>query len=148
MKKTFVVITSLIVTFCCFAQKPVDEEKLKKAVVLMQQMLTDPGQMQNIMTEMQGLKLSSAENKEAKTRMQTVAVKQAGEIKKQVMATGGITYKQITEFKENKDRIVPVRDDFRINAVLKRDLSDGEMKDYCRAVHEAVVHCLTYRPYQ
>jgi hypothetical protein len=62
----------------------------------------------------------------------------ASEMKEKVMITGGITEKQITEMNENKDRIVPVRDDARINAVLKRDLSDGELKDFCRAVHEAV----------
>jgi len=138
MKKTIVVLTSLIVTFCCFAQKPIDEEKVNKAVVLMQKMMTDPGQMQNVMTEMQALKLNSAENKEAQKRMQNSALKQADEIKKQVTATGGITEKQITEFKDNKDRIVPVRDDARINDVLKRDLSDGEIKNYCKAVFEAV----------
>jgi hypothetical protein len=98
----------------------------------------DPGQMQTVMVELQALKLTGAENKEAKSRMQKDAMNRAGEIKEKVMSTGGITGKQITEFKENKDRIVPVRDDARINAVLKRDLSDGEMKDYCRAVHEAV----------
>jgi hypothetical protein len=120
------------------AQKPIDEEKVKKAVVLMKKMMEDPGQMQTVMMEMQALKLNSAENKEAQTRMQKEALNKAGEIKKQVMATGGITEKQITEFKESKDRIVPVRDDARINAVLKRNLSDAEMKDYCKAVHEAV----------
>lgn len=138
MKKTIVVITLLIVTFCCFAQKPIDEEKVKKAVVLMQKMMRDPGQMQTVFTELEALKLNSAEDKEAKKRIETAVVKQAGEIKKQAMATGGITEKQITEFEENKDRIVPVRDDARINAVLKRDLSDGEMKNYCKAVFEAV----------
>ncbi|WP_462255020.1 hypothetical protein [Ferruginibacter sp.] len=131
-------VSLLLFTHSLYGQKPIDEEKVKKAVVLMQKMMTDPGQMQTVMEELQALKLSSAENKEAKTRMQTVAVKQAGEIKKQVMATGGITEKQITEFKENKDRIVPVRDDARINAVLKRDLSDAEIKNYCKAVFEAV----------
>jgi hypothetical protein len=146
MKKTIVVLTSLIVTFCCFAQKPIDEEKVNKAVVLMQKMMTDPGQMQNVMTEMQALKLNSAENKEAQKRMQSAAVKQAGEIKKQVTATGGITEKQITEFKENKDRIVPLRDDVRINAVLKRDLSDAEMKNYCRAVRLQLLRRKVFMP--
>lgn len=138
MKKTIVVITLLIVTFCCFAQKPIDEEKVKKAVVLMQKMMTDPGQMQSVMLELQTLKLTSAENKEAQTRMQKEAMTKAGEIKQKVMTTGGITEKKITEFKENKDRIVPVRDEIRINSVVKRDLSDTEIKSFCKAVHEAV----------
>ncbi len=139
MKKyNFLLLLMLFcIQFAC-AQKPMDEEKVKKAVVLMQKMMTDPGQMQTVMTELQALKLNSAENKEAKIRMQTVAVKQAGEIKKQVMATGGITEKKITDFKENKDRIVPVRDAARIDAVLKRDLNDAEIKTYCTAVFEAV----------
>lgn len=140
MKSFINVIAVCLLCFCnsTLAQKPMDEEKVNKAVILMQKMMTDPSQMQNVMTEMQALKLNSAENKEAQKRMQSAAVKQAGEIKKQVTATGGITEKQITEFKDNKDRIVPLRDDVRINAVLKRDLSDAEMKNYCRAVHEAV----------
>ncbi|MGF2414257.1 MAG: hypothetical protein ACQUYJ_18130, partial [Ferruginibacter sp.] len=120
------------------AQKTVDEEKVKKAVVLMQKMMTNPGEMQNVMTELQLLKLTSAENKEAKTRMQQQAVSNAVKIKEEVMSKGGITQKQITTYKENKDRIVPERDEARINAVLKRDLSDAEIKNYCKAVFDAV----------
>jgi hypothetical protein len=47
------------------AQKPIDEEKIKKAVVLMQKMMEAPGQMQTVMTEMQALNLSGAEKKSA-----------------------------------------------------------------------------------
>ena len=128
----------LFFTHSLHAQKTIDEEKVNKAVVLMKKMQNNPGDMQSILTEMQVLKLNSAENKEARERMQKEAISQAGEIKKQVTAKGGITEKQISEFKENKDRIIPVRDDTRINAVLKRDLSDGELKNYCKAVFEAV----------
>lgn len=128
----------LLFTNSLYAQKTIDEEKVNKAVVLMKKMQNNPGDMQSILTEMQALKLNSAENKEARERMQKNAINQAVEIKKQVTAKGGITEKQISEFKENKDRIVPVRDDNRINAVLKRDLSDGELKNYCKAVFEAV----------
>jgi hypothetical protein len=131
-------VSLLLFTHSLYAQKPIDEEKVKKAVVLMKKMMEDPGQMQTVMVELQALKLTGAENKEAQTRMQKDAMNKAGEIKEKVMSTGGITEKQITEFKENKDRIVPLRDDARINAVLKRDLSDGEMKNYCKAVFEAV----------
>jgi hypothetical protein len=120
------------------AQKTVDEEKVKKAVVLMQKMMTSPGEVQNTITELQALKLTSAENKEAKTRMQQQAVSNAAKIKEEVMSKGGITQKQITTYQENKDRIVPERDDTRINAVLKRDLSDAEIKNYCKAVFDAV----------
>jgi len=138
MKNKILLILSVMASLYSFAQKPIDEEKVKKAVVLMQKMMSDPGQMQTVMTELQELKLTSAENKEAKSRMQNASLKQAGEIKKQVMATGGITENKIAAFKENKDRIVPIRDDARINAVIKRDLSDTEIKSFCKAVHEAV----------
>ncbi len=140
MKQIINVIAVCVLFFCnsVSAQKPIDEEKVKKAVILMQKMMSDPGQMQNVMTELQALKLTSAENKEAKNRMQQQAVADAGKLKEQVMNTGAITEKQITAFKENKDRIVPVRDDARINAVLKRNLTDAEIKNYCKAVFDAV----------
>ena len=70
--------------------------------------------------------------------MQQQAVSNAVKIKEEVMSKGGITQKQITTYQENKDRIVPERDDARINAVLKRDLSDAEIKNYCKAVFDAV----------
>ena len=140
MKK---VLTHFCVLFFLFqlpalAQKPIDEEKVKKAVVVMQTMMTNPGEMQNAMSELQALKLTSAENKEAKARMQQQAITNAGKVKEEVMNKGGITEKQIITYKENKDRIVPERDDARINAVLKRDLSNTEIKNYCKAVFEAV----------
>jgi hypothetical protein len=128
----------LLSTGLVHAQKPMDEEKIKKAVVIMQKMMTDPSQMQTVMAEMQTLKLNSAENKEAQTRVQQQALANAGKIKEEVTKKGGITEKQITEFKEIKDRIIPVRDDAKINAVLKRNVSDGEIKNYCKAVFEAV----------
>ncbi len=138
MKNKILIILFVMASLYSFAQKPIDEEKVNKAVVLMQKMMTDPGQMQNVMTELQALKLNSAEDKEAKKRMQQQAVANSGKLKEEVTKKGGITEKQITEFKENKDRIVPVRDDARINAVLKRDLTDAEIKNFCKAVHEAV----------
>ncbi len=141
MKIKYIIIISIIFLFCAgqsFAQKPIDEEKVKKAVIIMQKMMTDPSQMQNVMVELQALKLTGAEDKEAKKRMQQQAMNQAVKIKEEVTKKGGITEKQITEFKENKDRIVPVRDDGRINAVLKRNLTDAEIKNYCKAVFEAV----------
>jgi len=140
MKIYFVImlLLSLFLTLPVKAQAPISEEKINKAVALMQKMMTDPGQMQTVMTEMQALKLNSAEDKEAKKRMQQQAMAGAGKIREEVMSKGGITEKQITDFKENKDRIVPVRDDARINAVLKRDLSDAEIKNYCKAVFDAV----------
>ena len=140
MKKVLIIFYTLLFLFqiSVFAQKPIDEEKVKKAVVLMKKMMEDPGQMQAVLVEIEALKLNSAEDKEANKRFEKELMNKASEMKEKVMITGGITEKQITEMNENKDRIVPVRDDARINAVLKRDLSDGELKDFCRAVHEAV----------
>ena len=140
MKKVLIIFYTLLFLFqiSVFAQKPIDEEKVKKAVVLMKKMMEDPGQMQAVLVEIEALKLNSAEDKEANKRFEKELMNKASEMKEKVMITGGITEKQITEMNENKDRIVPVRDDARINAVLKRDLSDGELKDFCWAVHEAV----------
>jgi hypothetical protein len=140
MKKVLIIFYTLLFLFqiSVFAQKPIDEEKVKKAVVLMKKMMEDPGQMQAVLVEIEALKLNSAEDKEANKRFEKELMNKASEMTEKVMITGGITEKQITEMNENKDRIVPVRDDARINAVLKRDLSDGELKDFCRAVHEAV----------
>ena len=140
MKKVLIIFYTLLFLFqiSVFAQKPIDEEKVKKAVVLMKKMMEDPGQMQAVLVEIEALKLNSAEDKEANKRFEKELMNKASEMKEKVMITGGITEKQITEMNENKDRIIPVRDDARINAVLKRDLSDGELKDFCRAVHEAV----------
>lgn len=140
MKKVLIIFYTLLFLFqiSVFAQKPIDEEKVKKAVVLMKKMMEDPGQMQAVLVEIEALKLNSAEDKEANKRFEKELMNKASEMKEKVMITGGITEKQITEMNENKDRIVPVRDDARINAVLKRNLSDGELKDFCRAVHEAV----------
>ena len=56
-----------------FSQKPMDEEKIKKAVVFMQKMMTNPGEMQTVLTELQALKLTSAENKEAKDLLSSLA---------------------------------------------------------------------------
>jgi hypothetical protein len=140
MKKVLIIFYTLLFLFqiSVFAQKPIDEEKVKKAVVLMKKMMEDPGQMQAVLVEIEALKLNSAEDKEANKRFEKELMNKASEMKEKVMITGGITEKQITEMNENKDRIIPVRDDARINAVLKRNLSDGELKDFCRAVHEAV----------
>lgn len=139
MKKIVVLFLSAIMLLPAMAQqKSIDEEKVKKAVVLMQKMMTDPSQMQTVFTELEALKLNSAEDREAKKRIETAAIKQVEEIKKKGMSTGGITEKQITEFKENQDRIVPVKDNKRINAVLKRNLTDAEIKNYCKALFEAV----------
>ena len=140
MKKVLIIFYTLLFLFqiSVFAQKPIDEEKVKKAVVLMKKMMEDPGQMQAVLVEIEALKLNSAEEKEANKRFEKELMNKASEMKEKVMITGGITEKQITEMNENKDRIIPVRDDARINAVLKRNLSDGELKDFCRSVHEAV----------
>lgn len=83
MKILVTIALCFIILFTAVAQqKSIDEDKVKKAVVLMQKMMTDPGQMQTVMTELQALKLNSAENKEAQTRLQQQAISQTNSIKK------------------------------------------------------------------
>ena len=99
MKKVLIIFYTLLFLFqiSVFAQKPIDEEKVKKAVVLMKKMMEDPGQMQAVLVEIEALKLNSAEDKEANKRFEKELMNKASEMKEKVMITGGITEKQITE---------------------------------------------------
>ena len=65
------------------AQKPMDEEKIKKAVELMRKMTADPSNMLSIYPQLEALKLSAAENKEAEKRLQQEMMSQAGFSKEQ-----------------------------------------------------------------
>lgn len=120
------------------AQQPVDEEKVKKAVVLQKKMLQNPGEMMSIMEEIKTLKLNSAENKEVRTRMASHATDMINKSKQQAISMGGISEQQVKNKMEEANQILPVKDMARINAVLKRNLADGEIKAFCKAVHEAV----------
>lgn len=115
MKKLLGSLFCIIVLFTAKAQqKSIDEEKVKKAVVLMQKMMTDPGQMQTVMTEMQALKLNSAENKEAQKRMQQQVITQTNTVKEKALAAGGKTEQQVRQQQGNK---IPERNAKKIAAI-------------------------------
>lgn len=120
------------------AQQPINEEKVNKAAAIMKKIISNPDQMMSLYQEMQALKLTPAEEKEAQKRAQQEAMKQANEIKEKAVTTGGKTEQQIKQVREENKRIVPLRDESRINSVVKRMLNDAEIKTYCKAVHEAV----------
>ena len=139
MKRILIALIIMFTVFPAIAQQNViNEEKVKNAVGLMKKMMDKPGEMQTIYAELQALKLSSAERKEAEKRMQQQAASTAAAANETAMKTGGITAKKIDSWKEDKDRIVPVRDEARINAVLRRSLTDAEIRTYCTALHQAV----------
>lgn len=93
------------------AQPPINEEKVKKAVVLMKKMMEDPAAMQNSLAEIQALKLNSAENKEAKQRLQEQALGQATKIKETATAVNG------TSGQPPQRNGVPVKDVKKIAAI-------------------------------
>ena len=93
------------------AQPVIDEEKVKKAVIIMKKMMEDPAAIQNSLAEMQALKLNSAENKEAKQRFQQLAMGQANKIKE--TAAGGIG----TSGQPPRGNSVPVRNAAKIAAI-------------------------------
>lgn len=139
MKHTIWIALLLPIVISTAAQPGnINEEKVNNAVVLMKKMMSKPDEMQSIYGELQALKLSSAERKEAEKRMQQQALSGAAAVKDAAMKTGGVSEKNIADWKEDKDRIVPVRDDAGINAVLKRNLTDAEIRNYCKVLHEAV----------
>jgi hypothetical protein len=139
MKKFLVAVFIMLAVLPSAAQQTnINEEKVKNAVALMKKMMSKPDEMQSIYGELQVLKLSSAERKEAEKRMQQQALQDATGVKDAAMKTGGITDRSVAQWKEDKERIVPLKDEARINAVLKRNLSDAEIKNYCKALHEAV----------
>ncbi len=103
-------LLTLTLTPALHAQPPIDEEKVKKAVVLMKKMMEDPAAMQKSMAEIQALKLNSAENKEARQRLQQQALGQANKIKETVAGTGA------TGLPPQRNG-VPVKDVKRIAAI-------------------------------
>jgi hypothetical protein len=104
----------------------------------MMKLMKNPSEAMTIQGEIAALKLNSEENKEMKARMQKQATQMISQGKQQAMNMGGITQQQIDKQKENQERIVPLKDEARINAVLKRPLAENELKKFCKAVHEAV----------
>jgi hypothetical protein len=120
------------------AQAQLNEEKVKKAADIYKKMISNPDQMMTLYAEIQALKLSPAEEKEAQKRAQQNAIEQANKIKEQAVAVGGKTEQQVKQRMEDGKRIAPVRNEQRINSVLKRTLTDAEVKQFCKAVHERI----------
>ncbi|MFN8253355.1 MAG: hypothetical protein U0V75_15915 [Ferruginibacter sp.] len=139
MKKITIPLLACFMAFTTLAQPAgIDEEKVVKAVALMKKMMTSPGEMQAIYGDLQALKLNSAERKEAEKRTQQQALQGAAAVKDAAMKTGSITEQKVSAWKEDRERIVPVKDNARINSMLKRNLGDAEIKNFCKAVHDAV----------
>ena len=140
MKKIFfLLITGLLLTASnLFSQQTIDEEKVKKGMALMKKMMEHPADAMTVSAEIKALKLNSAEDKEMRTRSQKEMMLTVEKTKSQAMKMGGISQEQVQKRMEDKDRIVPVRDDARIKAVMKRTLTDAEIKNFCKTVHEAV----------
>lgn len=139
MKQHLLLLTCLLMAAILLrAQQPVNEEKVKKAVVLQKKMMQNPGEMMAISAELQALKLNSAEDKEVRTRMMKTANEMMTQGKQQAIQMGGVSEQQVKNKMEEASRILPAKDMARINAVLKRTLKEGEIKSFCKVVHEAV----------
>jgi tetratricopeptide (TPR) repeat protein len=136
--KKYIFICLLLTTFSNALYAQINEEKVNKAAALMKKMIENPDQMMTLYQEMQALKLTAAEEKEATKRAQQGAIEQANQIKKEVTATSGVTEQQVKKRMDESKRIIPIRDDKRINAVPKRILTDTELKIFCKAVHEQI----------
>jgi tetratricopeptide (TPR) repeat protein len=137
MKKYLFVAAMLCLSFTVYGQQ-VDEEKVNKAVAIMKKMISNPDQMMALYQEMEALKLTSAEEAEAQKRIEKGAIEQASQIKKQVTAISGVTEQQVKQKMEDGERIAPLRNEKRINSVLKRTLTDAEVKQFCKTVHERI----------
>lgn len=135
MKILVTIVLCFIILFTAVAQqKSIDEDKVKKAVVLMQKMMTDPGQMQTVMTELQALKLNSAENKEAQTRLQQQAISQTNSIKEKAVSAGGKTEQQVRQQQGNN---IPLRDVKKI-ASIPATPSPANLNAYLQKLSKAV----------
>ncbi len=135
MKKMLITISCFIVMFSATAQENnLNEEKIKKAVVLMKKMMTNPGEMQTVMTELQALKLSSAENKEARQRMQQQALSQMNSVKETAVSAGGKNEQQVRQQMGNK---IPLKDAKKI-AAIPATPSPANLNAYLQKLTKAV----------
>ena len=137
MKKYLLVVILLLLVTSGYCQQ-INEEKVNKAAAIMKKMISNPDQMMSLYQQMQALQLTPAEEKEAQKRAQQSALKEADNIKQQAESVGGKSAQQIQQVREQNNRLVPVRDEARINSVLKRTLTDADIKLYCKAVHESI----------
>ncbi|HRF19762.1 MAG TPA: hypothetical protein PK977_16420 [Chitinophagaceae bacterium] len=161
LKKIFISLFCLA-SFIATAQTPLNEEKVKKAVVLMQKMIADPDNMQKIYAELEELKLTKEEKKEAEKRMQQQIMGQlnmdddmqkkvtgkttraeADSLKKQyekkqtdeIQKKTGMDKEYISKRIADLDKTVPDKDVQRINALPKKILSDAEIKTLLTTFH-------------
>ncbi len=115
MKRLSILTILLIFLFNnSFSQNLIDEEKVKKAVVLMKKMMDNPDAMMTIYAELETLKLSNVEKKEAEKRMQQQAKNQIADIKKDAITTGGKSETQVRQLGNNN---IPTKDANKIAAI-------------------------------
>jgi tetratricopeptide (TPR) repeat protein len=156
-------VTSLI------AQPAPDEEKIKKAVVLLKKMTSNPDQAMSLYQELEAMKLSKAERKEAENRMQQQLMQNAGipeEMQKKVTgrmtkeeteamkkemtakqaaSVSGITGISESEVKKRIDdfnRTIPALDQSRINALPGKILTQAEVRDLLAAFQKNTLQYL------
>jgi tetratricopeptide (TPR) repeat protein len=107
----FLLLLLLTISTQLPAQPVIDEEKVKKAVVLMKKMMDNPDQMASVYADLEKLKLSSAENKEAQKRMQQQALDQVEAITQKSTAAAPRTASA------RMPQRLPVRDPKRLAAI-------------------------------
>lgn len=164
MKKNLLLTFIGLMLTCCsvLAQQPIDEQKVRKAVVLMQKMMNDPDNMPAIYTELEQLKLTKEEKKEAEKRVQQQMMKQlnmdddmqkkvtekttraqADSLKKEyqrkqtedIQKKTGLDKEYISKRINDLDKTIPDRDAQRINTLPKKILSDAEIKTLLTGFH-------------
>ncbi len=162
-KNLLLTFIGLLLTYCpVLAQQPIDEQKVKKAVMLMQKMMNDPDNMPAIYTELEKLKLTREEKKEAEKRVQQQIMNQlnmdedmqkkvtgkttraeADSLKKEyqrrqtedIQKKTGLDKEYISKTIKDLDKTIPDRDVQRINALPKKILSDAEIKTLLTTFH-------------
>lgn len=158
MKKWIVFIVTLSLTILQVVAQPApDEEKIKKAVTLLNKMTSNPDQAMMLYQELEALKLSKAERKEAENRMQqqlmqnagmTDAMRQKGtgkitseeaEAMKKEMAgqqaaslseKTGMTETDVRKRIDQLNKTIPETDLFRINKLPRKIMSRPEIRDW------------------
>ena len=158
MKKWIVFIVTLSLTILQVVAQPApDEEKIKKAVALLNKMTSNPDQAMVVYQELEALKLSKAERKEAENRMQQQLMQNAGmSDAMQQKATGKITREEAETMKKEMagkqaaslsektgmtetdvrkridqlNKTIPETDLFRINKLPRKIMSRPEIRDW------------------
>lgn len=116
------------------AQTPFDEEKVKKAMVLMKQMMEHPDEMMSLNQQMVTLKLSSAERKEAEKRLQQQIM---GQLNTKMEKTGTAADKTIPQTGRPRTNMVPARDAKKL-AAIPATPSQATLVPYLQKLTKAV----------